>query len=185
MHNGPVPNQKRTRQNPEPHLEASKWLSQFPSGQKTDIISPVTFSEKGQLFLSNRSVITDYSIRQNNIKAIISVGKDNKLPDHLVQLLDAYQCYDIDDNMDELNVSLMTCAFIETRPFITQYLHSGNVLVHCRAGASRSPTIVLDYLVNVLNIDFIQAVKQLKHARLCINPHPLFLRSVNISSEKV
>lgn len=49
------------------------------------------------------------------------------------------------------------------------------VLVHCQAGVSRSPTIVIAYLMYKLHIHFKEAFNLVKSKRQIINPNRSFL----------
>lgn len=63
-----------------------------------------------------------------------------------------------------------------------------NVLVHCRAGVSRSASVVIAYLMLYENMDFDTAMEHLRKVRPCISPNYGFmrqLRSLNNSDETI
>jgi protein-tyrosine phosphatase len=61
----------------------------------------------------------------------------------------------------------------ETTAFIHQQLQNDNqVLVHCRAGTSRSVTIVLAYLIEYTGMTLLEAFKTVVQKRPVADPHP-------------
>ncbi|XP_060852471.1 dual specificity protein phosphatase 19 [Rhopalosiphum padi] len=54
-------------------------------------------------------------------------------------------------------------------------LQSRRIFIHCNAGISRSPTIVIAYVMKHLKVDFEHAFKLVKETRLTINPNAGFL----------
>ena len=51
----------------------------------------------------------------------------------------------------------------------------GRVLVHCSAGESRSPTIVIAFLISTRGCSFLEAFNLVKERRPSINPNPSFV----------
>ena len=49
------------------------------------------------------------------------------------------------------------------------------VLVHCSAGESRSPTIVIAFLISTRGCTFLEAFSLVKERRPSINPNPSFV----------
>lgn len=54
----------------------------------------------------------------------------------------------------------------------------GNILVHCNAGVSRSPAIVIAYLMIVTRMSYDEAYGRVKEARSCIRPNDGFARQL-------
>lgn len=54
-------------------------------------------------------------------------------------------------------------------------INNSGVLVHCRAGISRSPTIVISYLMKIYCMTFDYAFNLVKTKRSIINPNERFL----------
>jgi predicted protein tyrosine phosphatase len=93
------------------------------------------------IFISSRAIIR---LDENNIRAVLSLGSENKLCNAEREGLDQYLCLDIDDNHS--SISRLSDILPETRLFIHTALESSSVLVHCTGGISRSPAVVVDYL---------------------------------------
>jgi len=70
--------------------------------------------------------------------------------------------------------------FTNTNKFIADGIQSGGVLVHCRAGISRSATIVLAYIMFSQNLSFEEAYLMVKEKRSVIKPNPMFTRQLRI-----
>eukprot|EP01015_Nassula_variabilis_P017222 TRINITY_DN2697_c0_g1_i10.p2 TRINITY_DN2697_c0_g1~~TRINITY_DN2697_c0_g1_i10.p2 ORF type:complete len:147 (-),score=43.27 TRINITY_DN2697_c0_g1_i10:135-575(-) len=62
--------------------------------------------------------------------------------------------------------------------FIDEGLKYTNVLVHCAAGVSRSPTIVIMYLVKKQNMTVGEAFSFVQAKRSCIQPNKGFLEQL-------
>lgn len=61
--------------------------------------------------------------------------------------------------------------FEPTFKLMDEAVHSGKkTLIHCHAGASRSPTLVAAYLINRYNVTAKQAIAFLRTKRNCANP---------------
>lgn len=69
--------------------------------------------------------------------------------------------------------------FVETAALIDSVVHShGRILVHCSAGMSRSPTIVMVYLMFCQHISAYEAVKTVVSKRRQVFPNHGFLRQL-------
>ncbi|EGC29808.1 hypothetical protein DICPUDRAFT_158575 [Dictyostelium purpureum] len=82
-----------------------------------------------------------------------------------------FKYYSIDDARDTPNYDISQ-HFEQTNCFIEQGRRSGGVLVHCRAGISRSSTLILSYLMRYHQMTFKQASDfvQLKRPQILPNP---------------
>lgn len=52
------------------------------------------------------------------------------------------------------------------------------IFVHCNAGVSRSPSIVIAYLIKSLNYSFKEAFNLVKNKRNIINPNEKFIKEL-------
>ena len=103
---------------------------------------------------------------------------------HLVQVLDApWLPVSERDGFRCLRISILDAPTADLRPhlegaceFINSALQAGsNVLVHCQQGVSRSPSIVIAYLIHNLGMSYDQAFSLVKKQRVCIRPNPGFV----------
>ncbi|KAF8875647.1 protein-tyrosine phosphatase-like protein [Infundibulicybe gibba] len=106
---------------------------------------------------------------------------------HLVQVLDApwlpqsekdgFHCYRI-DILDQSTVDLKphleaACNHID------KALRSGrSVLVHCQQGVSRSPAVVIAYLIRNHGMSFDNAYSLLRRKRACVKPNSGFIKAL-------
>ncbi len=77
---------------------------------------------------------------------------------------------------DEYEQTISQC-FDDAHNFIEN--SSGNVLIHCHAGVSRSATIVLSYLMKYKKMTFPEARDFVKARRRCICPNPGFAKQLH------
>jgi protein-tyrosine phosphatase len=75
---------------------------------------------------------------------------------------------DDDEDADIAQYFERTCAFI----------HAGSTLVHCFAGISLSPTIVMAYLIRQHKFTVDQALEHCTFRRPCVQPNPGFMRAL-------
>jgi hypothetical protein len=55
-----------------------------------------------------------------------------------------------------------------------------NVLLHCRGGVSRAPTLAIAFLMLVKNVSMDQAIEELQAQRPCIDPNTGFIRTLRL-----
>lgn len=89
------------------------------------------------------------------------------------------------DANDDLRTDL-TRYFEPTFRFIDSHLSEGqSVYVHCRAGISRSSTVVLYYIMRKYQLSLLQALQYLKSRRPVVQPNDAFLKQLaNARQEK-
>lgn len=131
-------------------------------------------------------------LKSNNIKAIITLEMMPK-SDYILKY---YKDNGIDHmyiyipDIPEANISE---HFDETYKFIDEHILKGdNVLVHCRAGVSRSASIILNYLIrksyetNQVNVCPCNLLKNIlnyvKTKRSIINPNPGFQKQLLLAA---
>lgn len=73
--------------------------------------------------------------------------------------------------INDFNGVDITKYFDETYEFIEENLKNSNVLVHCQAGISRSPTIIIAYLMKKNKMTFLEALNHVFALRNEINPN--------------
>lgn len=61
--------------------------------------------------------------------------------------------------------------------FIDKHISSGNVLIHCAAGMSRSVSVCIAYLVSH-GMDVLDAIALVKDKRRCAAPNPAFINTI-------
>ena len=99
------------------------------------------------LYLGNAEAAWDGTILKNsNIKAVLNVTRDQKLaPGMLGDQIEHYKQICIEDTMD---AKLFEMDLKRAMLFLDRcYLKGVNVLVHCRAGKSRSVSIVMAWAI--------------------------------------
>lgn len=114
-----------------------------------------------------------------NIKYIINVTDEisNCYPEYI-----EYYQIPIKDNNNESILPYFDESFNKIEEFMNK--NDGNVLVHCFFGASRSATIVIEYLRRKTgyNVDYL--LNELKYKRPIINPTHKFIEDLNIQQSK-
>ncbi|KAH7884933.1 protein-tyrosine phosphatase-like protein [Phlebopus sp. FC_14] len=131
--------------------------------------------KSGSLFVGSMSAILDRDLLKNNRIT------------HIVQVLDApWLSISEKDGFRCLRIDILDKPSADLRPHLEgacQYIAGalnagGNVLVHCQQGVSRSPAIVIAYLIHNLGMSYDQAYALVKRRRPCINPNPGFVSAL-------
>eukprot|EP01100_Stratorugosa_tubuloviscum_P003471 TRINITY_DN1846_c0_g1_i2.p1 TRINITY_DN1846_c0_g1~~TRINITY_DN1846_c0_g1_i2.p1 ORF type:complete len:179 (-),score=58.86 TRINITY_DN1846_c0_g1_i2:82-618(-) len=121
---------------------------------------------------SIHSALAVESLKQNNINYVLSlvVEENPVLPSQFEHL--CIQVYDY--TTQDLIVKFAIC-----HEFIDRALASGSkVLVHCMAGISRSPTIVISYLMAKKQMSLLVASSLVRSKRIQISPNPGFRKQL-------
>lgn len=110
-------------------------------------------------------------ITKHKIKRIVSIGADPKIQHDGV----VYHRFRIKDSID----SDITQLFDD----VNRVLEEGRerkecVLVHCKAGISRSPTLVIAYLMKYLDTSLKDALHQVLAARPSASPNGRFMKEL-------
>ena len=127
-----------------------------------------------------------YKLKNNNIKLIINVTNSisKYYPDDF-----QYLKYELEDNNNDSISEFLIDSYINIKRFQKNNPES-NILVHCFAGASRSASIILYYLVienrkNNINYSLEDALDYLKEKRIIINPTQKFINELkNIKNNR-
>uniref|UniRef100_A0A3B4UHA1 Dual specificity phosphatase 19a n=1 Tax=Seriola dumerili TaxID=41447 RepID=A0A3B4UHA1_SERDU len=116
------------------------------------------------------------TLRKHKVSHVLNVafGVENVFPDLFI-----YKTVSILDHPDaDLLLHIQDCC-----DFIQQARsEKGVVLVHCNAGVSRAPAVVMGYLMSCDSLSFNEALSLVKSARPASSPNPGFLdqlRSLN------
>ncbi|KAL4080540.1 protein-tyrosine phosphatase-like protein [Scleroderma citrinum] len=129
----------------------------------------------GSLFLGSLSATMDRELlARNRITHIVQVLDVPWLP---ISEKDGFRC---------LKIDILDKPTADLRPHLEGACHyianalssGGNVLVHCQQGVSRSPAIVIAYLIHNLGMSYDQAYALVKWRRPCINPNPGFVAAL-------
>ena len=100
------------------------------------------------------------------------------------KILDAYKKNSINHkkyNILDLVDSDISKIFDESYDFIEK---GKKVIVHCKSGKSRAPTIVIMYLMRKYNMSFLNAINLVRNKRYFINPNPHFIKELKKIEKK-
>ena len=124
-------------------------------------------------------------LKANSITHIICIRDQSEA--HLVKLhfQDAFQYHvlyfylirTLSDNPDSLLTPLLPNVVQLIDTVISQ---SGNVLVHCNSGISRSPSVCIAYLMFKFNFTCELAFSTVQRIRFCINPNECFKHQLTV-----
>ncbi|CAL7947419.1 unnamed protein product [Xylocopa violacea] len=122
------------------------------------------------LFLSSQDPVVNKDILdQYEIQHVLSIGiyVSIKFDD-----IKYYYCDLLDLPESDLFAAIKKCVKIidENR--------NENILVHCNAGVSRAPAIVISYLMAFEDISYDVAYNKVKNIRNCIKPNEGFVRQL-------
>ncbi|XP_044733129.1 dual specificity protein phosphatase 19 [Chrysoperla carnea] len=115
-------------------------------------------------------------LEKYNIKNILSIG---------IEPFCKYSnyCYKFVECLDLPETNLIDILKLNCLSFIKRCLdEKENILVHCNAGCSRSPSIIIGFLIIELNYTFENAFELVKSKRPCIQINSGFLTQLKILS---
>jgi len=129
----------------------------------------------GALYVGSLMAVNDKDLlREHHITHLVQVLDVPWLP---LSEKDGFNCYRI-DILDQITSDLRphleaVCNHID------KALRSGrSVLVHCQQGVSRSPSVVIAYLIRNHGMSFDSAHALLKRKRACIKPNSGFIMAL-------
>jgi predicted protein tyrosine phosphatase len=102
------------------------------------------------------------------VRAVLVAARDYEC-DHRVRGLECLHLDLVDDGSPEA-VAKMEANFDASVQFITTHRAHGGVLVHCRGGVSRSPTVCAEYLRVALGEDPERSLERMAGLRPAIMP---------------
>lgn len=125
-----------------------------------------------RLFLGTQAAAKDEALlKANNITHIVNIGVKCYFPSEFT-----YHTIRVEDSLKNKDTLLphfpAAVAFVAA---VQGGSDGGGVLVHCRAGRSRSPTVVLAYLLHLLRCTVPEALELTQLARPCAMPNPAFM----------
>lgn len=128
--------------------------------------------EKG-IYVASQDVANDPElIQKHDITHVLNVAgcTSQKLPG----------LYYLDIYVLDLPEEPLCCHFLQCFEFMDNALKTSCVLVHCNAGISRSPSIVVAYLMCRRKMSLSEALRQVKAARPKANPNVGFLKQLQL-----
>ncbi|CAK94260.1 unnamed protein product (macronuclear) [Paramecium tetraurelia] len=158
-----------------PIIQKSYQSSSFSYQQQMDDMSCIVDNGvSGSIYLGNiESASSLENLRRHRINGVLSICM-NKIPFDVQTQLQNYQHIYLEDCESE-NISR---HFENSNQFIEKARQSGNVLIHCMAGISRSATLVAAYLMKKNKMSAQDALKLLERKRWQVYPNDGFLRQL-------
>ena len=133
----------------------------------------------GTVFLADFSYSQNFEwLARNNVTAVVNLAASDGKPNAFPQQL-AYWSIALKDADEELNNLLLFFTLQTALAFIDGVIARGqSVLVHCVEGKSRSPTIVIAYLMFRKSMTLREAHTMVLGARTSIQPNHGFMRQL-------
>jgi len=92
-----------------------------------------------------------------------------------------YKIIDVDDSTEED----LGRYFVECNRFIDKARKNGSVLVHCHAGISRSPTVVIAYLMFKDHLSYDAAMERMKSRDELFQPNDAFKSQLQVFEKRL
>ncbi|RDB24319.1 Dual specificity protein phosphatase 1B [Hypsizygus marmoreus] len=129
----------------------------------------------GRLYVGSLSAVQDKELlHEHRISHLIQVLDAPWLP---LSEKDGFNCYRI-DILDQSTADLRPHLEAVCNHIDRALKNGRNVLVHCQQGISRSPAIVIAYLIRNHGMSFDNAYALLKRKRACIKPNSGFVSAL-------
>ena len=149
--------------------------TEFPPLKFSEINPICTDStETNVIFLGTLKAATNVDIlRLLNIKSVLTLMGNCPFSysqyDYITHKI--ISIYDI----EEIDI---TAVFNEAFSFIEENLKHGSILIHCQAGISRSPSVLIGYLMWNMKIGFKEAFEIVRKGRKIILPNRGFVKQL-------
>ncbi len=130
------------------------------------------------IYLSNLRDASDLQlIQKNNIKIVCRLSEDNNRSIYGPYVL--FYNFEIEDNI------LYKKEIIEIAREITDIARStkNNVLIHCNEGQSRSPAVIIFYLIAMYECSYETAFEFVKAKKPDIKPNSAFVAALKAFSD--
>ncbi len=141
-----------------------------PQNNKLEICVKIT----DKIYLGNyKTSISKVTLNHHKITHILCVANEIK-----PLFIDSYNTMklDVTDTEDEDILS----QFDSVINFIDSAIENGSILIHCYGGISRSPTIIIAYLIKKHNKTFEHAFNLLKELKPDIEPNEGFIEKLKL-----
>ena len=134
----------------------------------TSIDEITCHSLPGKLYLGSASSVL--YVTKYDINTIISLAD----PQHIKEVEDHYK-FMVSDTEEKETCEQMHEILMKTNSIIREKLQQGkNVLVHCRAGISRSATVVISFICDFMGYSYRQGYLLVQKNRNVIEPNAGF-----------
>lgn len=136
------------------------------------ILAEQAEKQTGALLLGDVNSVNDRTIyKLHRVKTVVQCGKDLEIGENKEAKVHIYPI--VDDGKYSI-----AQHFEEIYQLIREASKEGGVLVHCFSGISRSPAIIIAYLMRAYLIDYDTALKRVKSRRFFIAPNDSFVRQL-------
>lgn len=163
------------------------------SSSQTSLILPV-HANSSALYLGDLSDVRNkYLFKLANITHVVSILNEYQLEmefgnlnyssnryEHLKQVKHLKLKAEDDEDTNITEIFDTAIEFIDDALYKTNSDKTNNVLIHCAAGVSRSPTVTIAYLMwkNAMSLD--AALQYVKQHRDCVEPNAGFLKKLKM-----
>ena len=129
-------------------------------------------NKRGAIFIGNLICANNINeLRNNSIKSILTFTSDNFFKLKNIETIEEHLIIKADDSSDfEISKS-----FEESFKFLDKCIKKGNVLIHCVSGISRSPTILIAFMMKRYKKSLDEIFRIVKKKRNVINPNQGFM----------
>lgn len=164
----------------DPVLTGVDLLSFQPLGYREIRIDKVA----PRLYLGSRHEATDWKgLRKLGVSAIVNVAAGDC--QNLYEDMFTYHNIVVSDKKDLQGHRADILRFLDpAADFIAERLQTGACFVHCMGGFSRSPTVVLAYLIKHGGLNLTDAIALVKRGRPKIEPNEGFIQQLRTFEKK-
>ena len=111
----------------------------------------------------------------------IDIFKAEKI-NNVLSITDSPPNYPEELNINHKTINLKDCLSVNIIPFLKECIdfieNSDKIYIHCSCGISRSPTVVIAYLMWKTQSSFIQVCNFVQKRRPCIEPSIVFIKQL-------